>query len=159
MPNFCGVCASEDYTHEDQTDDGATFVVCTNPYHGESSRVWEPQHAESGRPDRGGIGAELGIWDKLLECVPPGSDFIPYGDVEDAFTDRFPDVMRRLIEMYGHRWREPRHPSDKYSASVYLGARLADLAREGLLEHQTGPATGRWAYNGTYEWWRVAGTG
>jgi hypothetical protein len=80
--------------------------------------------------------------------------------VEDRFLAQYPEEFDQLVRRYGHRWRDPNHPSNRYSASVYLGARLADLAREGHLEHRTGPATGPWAYNGTYEWWRInTGTG
>jgi hypothetical protein len=96
----------------------------------------------------------LTIWDKLLDCVYPGEDFIPYGTVEDRFSEKYPGDMRQLIGLYGHRWRDPQHPSSRFSASVYLGGRLSELAKAGLLEQQWGPAEGPWAYNGTYQWWR-----
>lgn len=142
----------------DTTEDGTRFLICTNPFHGEIPRTWEPVGAARLLGRSGGIGAELGIWDKLYESVPAGNDFVPYGDVEDTFAERYPEDMTRLIREYGHVWRDPDYPSTRYSASVYLGARLGELAREGLLEHKTGPAEGKWAYNGTYEWWRKTPT-
>ena len=151
---YCGVCASEDYTSAEQNEKGATYFVCSNPFHGEESLTWEPPGRSKIQISAGGIGAKLTIWDKLYECVPEGADFVPYGVVEDGLADRYPDELQLLINEYGHRWRDPNHPSNRYSASVYLGARLAELSKEGLLEHKSGPATGNWAYNGTYEWWR-----
>jgi len=153
MVQYCGVCASDEYTQAQQTSDGRIYVVCTNPFHGDEPRVWEPTtHRRSTSHE--GIGAELSIWDKLLECVVPGEDFVPYGTVEDRFANKHPEDLARLIREYGHRWRDPSHPATRYSASVYLGARLSELAKEGHLDHRTGPAEGQWAYNGTYEWWR-----
>lgn len=154
MPTYCGVCLSEEYTAVDVTDDGTRFAVCSSGFHAEP-RVWEPPARSPAQRRRSGegIGAELGVWDKLLECVPEG-DFVPYGDVEDAFAERFPQELKTLIERFGHRWRDPRYPSNRFSASVYLAARLAELTAEGSVEHRTGPAEGPWAYNGTYEWWR-----
>jgi hypothetical protein len=154
MVEYCGACASEEYTEVHRTDDGRRYVVCSSPFHGDEPRIWEPQPAQLHSRSHEGIGAELQIWDKLLECVIPGEDFVPYGTVEERLAERYPDDLEELIRQYGHRWRDPEHPATRYSASVYLGARLADLTGEGHLEHRTGPAEGPWAYNGTYEWWR-----
>ena len=154
MATYCGVCASEDYTSSDCLDDGTLFHVCTSSFHGDHPRTWEPPSRSRIRLSGAGVGSELNIWDKLYECVPEGDEHVPYGDVEDALAARYPKDLQRLIVEYGHTWRDPDHPSTRYSASVYLGARLSELAREGLLEHKSGPATGNWAYNGTYEWWR-----
>ncbi|HKZ24176.1 MAG TPA: hypothetical protein VJ398_00110 [Acidimicrobiia bacterium] len=156
MVEYCGVCASEEYTESQVTEDGRHFVVCSSPFHGDEPRIWEPTtRLRSGSHE--GIGAELLIWDKLLECVIPGEAFVPYGTVEDRLGERYPEDLARLIHEYGHRWRDPAHPGTRYSASVYLGARLSELAKEGHLEHRSGPAEGPWAYNGTYEWWRRTG--
>jgi hypothetical protein len=156
MAEYCGVCASEEYTHPDATDDGRRFVECKNPFHGNEPRVWEPTSRRRSRSHEG-IGAKLSIWDKLLECVVLGEDFVPYGTVEERLADRYPEDLAHLIREYGHRWRDPAHPATRYSASVYLGARLSELAKEGHLDHRTGLAEGPWAYNGTYEWWRRNG--
>jgi len=154
MPEYCGVCASDEFTEDHEGSDGQRYVVCHGPLHGDEPRVWEPS-SRHGSKSREGIGAELGIWEQLMECFTPGEDFVPYGTVEDRLLQRYPETVARLIREYGHRWREPEHPATRYSASVYLGARLAELAAEGFLDHHTGPAEGSWAYNGTYEWWRM----
>lgn len=103
---------------------------------------------------RSGIGEELTMWGRLYDCVPEGPGFVPYGEVEDAMAAKYPEALQALIREYGQPWRGADHPSGRYSASVYLGARLGELARECLLEQKSGPAAGAWAYNGIYEWWR-----
>ena len=150
---FCGVCASEDYTSTEELDDGTEYYVCASSFH-PVPRIWEPPARSGIQLGRSGIGDELTIWGKLYESVPEGPDFVPYGEVEDALAEQYPEALHALIREYGHRWRDPDNPSGRYSASVYLAARLGELAREGLLEQKSGPATGPWAYNGTYEWWR-----
>ena len=90
-----------------------------------------------------GIGADLDIWDKLLDCVPSGQEFVPYGDVEDAFFDRYPAEADVLLRKYGHRWRDSAHPAGRFSMSVYLSGRLRELADRGELEVRWEPARGR----------------
>lgn len=158
MPTYCGVCLSEEFTVEETANDGSPYFVCSNPFHGEP-RVWMPMAEAYFRRRRSGksLGAELGVWDKLFECVPAGPDFVPYGDVEDAFIAKFPDDMRRLIQRFGHHWRDPENVSGRFTASKYLSARLSELTAAGLVEHETRPASGPWTYLGTYEWWRRPG--
>ncbi len=154
MPAFCPLCASDDHTKEDRTDDGRVFAVCADPEHGSDGYVWEPT-PPGGRSLRGdGLGAELGIWDKLLECVPADGHVHPYGDVEDRFFERYPEEAQQLLERYGHKWRDADYPSGHYSMSAYVASRLRELEKEGHLALTWEPATGRWAHNGVISHWR-----
>ncbi len=159
MPAFCPLCASDERTTEGVTVDGQRYATCSDPSHGAEPFTWEPYEPQRNRT-RGrssdGIGAELGIWDKLLECLPTGDGALSYGEVEDRFLDRFPTEWNLLIDRYGHRWRHPDKPSGQYSVSVFLASRLRELADEGLLELTWLPATGPWAYNGVISHWKRA---
>ena len=97
-------------------------------------------------------GAELAIWDKLLEVVE-GGELQSYGLVEDRFVERFPEETRILAERFGHRWRFPDHPSTQYSMSAYL-SRLKELEREGELDLSWDKAEGEWSHNGRISQWR-----
>ena len=156
MPAFCSLCVSDDYTEESTAEDGRRFISCRNPEHGTDPWVWEPSVAPSRRSRGDGLGSELDVWDKLLGCLESGSDFVPYGVVEDRFVERYPTEARKLLHLYGHKWRDPAHPSTRYSMSVYLAARLRDLEKEGHLALKFGPAEGKWAYNGTISFWKLA---
>jgi hypothetical protein len=146
---------SDEYTSEDVTEDGRRFVVCANTReHGVDGYVWEPTPEKSGRTRGDGLGAELDIWDKLLECVP--ADGVPhaYGEVENVFFDRYPDEAALLQGRSGHRWREGKRSENQFSMSAYLSGRLRDLNREGTLELSWGPAEGPWSsYNGVISYW------
>ena len=155
MPHLCPLCATDDYTSESRTDDGVRFVVCTDRSHGPDGYVWEPS-PPPGRSQRGdGLGAELGIWDKLLELFSSEEDYIPYGEVEDRLFDRYPEEAGTLLQRYGHKFRDPDHPSSQYSMSAYLASRLRELANEGHLQLTWRQATGPWAHNGVISHWRM----
>lgn len=153
MPAYCPLCASDERTTEGVADDGRSFAVCAARDHGEDGYVWEPTPPRGATTRGDGLGADLEIWDKLLECVP--SDGIPhaYGDVEDAFFKRYPADASLLQERYGHRWRDGKKSVNSFSMSVYLAARLSELAGEKLLVKTFGPAEGPWAYNGIISYW------
>jgi hypothetical protein len=153
MPVLCPLCVLDDYTQTHDRDDGITYVVCLNGSHGPDGFVWEPT-PPPGRSHRSdGLGAELAIWDKLLEVVEAG-EFQSYGLVEDRFVERFPEETRILAEKFGHRWRFPEHPSTQYSMSAYLASRLKELEREGHLELSWDQAEGEWSHNGIISQWR-----
>lgn len=159
MPALCPLCALDEYTSVQTDPDGKKYVVCRNSrQHGLDGYVWEqPAEARDGRAGTraDGLGIELGIWEKLLECVPSDGKSHSYGDVEDAFIARFPAEAATLQSRYGHRWRDGRKSDGTYSMSVYLALRLIELRREGLLEAQWLPAEGEWAYNGVISHWRT----
>jgi hypothetical protein len=76
-----------------------------------------------------------------------------YGEVEDRFIAKYPEAASVLLHRYGHRWRDPEHPSGQYSMSSYLASRLRELANEGHLELSWDKARGPWAYNGVISHW------
>jgi hypothetical protein len=149
---FCPLCASDENTSVQSADDGREFAVCAAADHGDSGYVWEssPPHRSPRRGD--GLGAELEIWDKLLESVPDGGPHA-YGAVEDSFIARYPRDAELLQERYGHRWREGRRSASPFSMSSYLAARLSELADERLLVKTFGPAEGPWSYNSVISYW------
>jgi hypothetical protein len=159
MPAFCSLCLSDEYTTEGVADDGRRFVVCANSReHGPDGFVWEPYEPKKTNARGDGLGAELEIWDKLLECVPTDGIAHPYGEVEDLFIERYPSDAVLLQDRYGHRWREGKKTINQYSMSVYLAARLRDLAREGSVDLSWGPAEGPWSYNGIISYWARGGS-
>lgn len=159
MPAFCSLCVSDEYTTESVTEDGRRFVVCLNTReHGDAGYVWEPTAEKPASRSRGdGLGAELDIWDKLLECVPADGVAHSYGEVEDVFFDKYPAEAALLQEKWGHRWREGRRSESPFSMSVYLSGRLSELAAEDALVKSWGPAEGQWAYNGIISHWTRGG--
>jgi len=153
MPVLCPLCVSDEHTSTGVADDGRRYVLCVNTReHGEDGFAWEPTPPRQTRIRGDGLGTELDIWDKLLECLPADGAPHSYGDVEDAFFDRYPADAALLQARYGHRWREGKR-STQYSMSAYLAARLRDLANEKAVELTWGPAEGHWSYNGIISYW------
>lgn len=156
MRPFCPLCASEDHASEATAEDGRPYLICLDKDHGEEGFIWEPP-PPPGRSQRGdGLGAELEIWDKLLDCVPADGAVYSYGEVEDRFIEQFPSEARTLMLRYGHRWRYPDHRSGQYSMSSYLAARLKELEKEGALVLTWGPAADEWSYNSVISHWKRA---
>jgi hypothetical protein len=152
---FCPLCASDELTSSDTTEDGREFAVCMANVHGEDGYVWEPTPSRALSTRGDGLGFELDIWDKLLECVPAEGTH-SYGAAEDRFFERYPTDAAALQERYGHRWREGKKPVNQFSMSSYLAARLTELANEKLLVKTFGPAEGEWSYNGVISHWARA---
>ena len=100
--------------------------------------------------------SRLGLYEKLLECLVPGEDYVAYGVVEDRFCEMFPDETHVLLKEKGHVWRDPSHRSTKTSMSRYLARCLSRLAIKHEVEKSEGPAEGQWAYLGRYSYWRRA---
>lgn len=156
MPHLCNLCVSDESTSEGRNEDGVRYVICTDRSHGPDGYVWEPA-PPPGRSTRGdGLGAELGIWDKLLELFEPEEEFVAYGVIEDRLFDRYPSEAATLLHRYGHKFRDADHLSGQYSMSAYLASRLRELEREGSLQLQWQPASGPWAHNGIISHWRLA---
>lgn len=148
----CPLCATDEFAVLSTTGDGRTYALCSGPAH---PKEWEfePIDARRDRTRTDGLGQELGIWDKLLMCVTPGEGAIAYGVVEDRLFEKHPDVATALLRTYGHRFRDPAHPSTQYSMSAYLAARLRELANEGALSLTWARAEGQWSHNGVISHW------
>lgn len=154
MVPFCSLCVSEDWASFEETEDGRRFAVCRSKNHGEEGYVWEPTDERSGRTRGDGLGSELDIWDKLLDCVLSDGAIHSYGEVEDRFIELYPAEAAVVWERYGHRWRDGKRSQNSFSMSAYLAARLSELASEGHLEKTFGPAEGPWSYNGVISHWQ-----
>jgi len=76
--------------------------------------------------------------------------------VEDRLFELYPLEVALLQDRYGHRWRDGRKSENQFSMSVYLGARLSELADEKLLVKTFGSAEGPWAYDGIISHWERA---
>jgi hypothetical protein len=154
MPAFCSLCVSDEYTSEGVEPDGQKYVFCANVReHGADGYRWNPTVVSPKGASRGGLGAELDIWDKLLDCIPSDGTPHSYGEVEDQLFESYPADAALLQERFGHVWRGGKRSENQYSMSVYLALRLSELAREGSVALTWGPAEGPWAYNGTYSYW------
>lgn len=154
MPAYCSLCASDEYMSERETGDGRKFAVCSANYHGAEPYVWETTPAQRTKTRGDGLGNELDIWDELLECVPSDGRAHSYGAVEDRLFELYPADAAVLQERYGHRSREGKKSENQFSMSVYLAARLSELADEKLLIKTFGPAEGPWSYNGIISHWK-----
>ena len=155
MPAYCSLCASDEHVSEQKTEDGRVYATCSARYHGAEPYVWEPTLTQRQGTRGDGLGNELGIWDKLLECVPADGPH-PYGLVEDQLFGLYPEQAKVLQERYGHRWRGGKKSENQFSMSAYLAARLSELADEELLIKSFAPAEGEWAYNGIISHWERA---
>lgn len=155
MPAFCPLCASDDYTTDVATPDGESLAHCADRSHGLDGFTWDPTPPKPTNVRSDGIGAELDIWDKLLECVPADGDPHSYGEVEDRLFSMYPAEAATLQNRYGHKWRDGNKSEGRYSMSVYLALRLRELEKEGHLALSWGPATGPWAYNEIISHWKM----
>jgi hypothetical protein len=156
MPAFCPLCASDDHTTDLTTPDGQVLALCTDRSHGVDGFTWDPAPPHRANLRSDGIGAELDIWDKLLECVPTDGQPHSYGDVENRLFQLYPVEAEVLQNRYGHKWREGKKLGSNYSMSAYLALRLRELEKEGHLRLTWDAATGPWAYNEVISHWQRA---
>lgn len=156
MPAFCPLCAKDDRTETHELDDGSSYAICFHSSHGTDGYIWEPSPSMTGTSKRSeGIGAELDVWNKLLECFEDNADYVSYGEIEDRFFARHAEEASTLLHRYGHRWRDTKHRAGQYSMSAYLALRLRDLEKDDHLDLRWGPAEGPWKYNEVISYWRI----
>jgi hypothetical protein len=137
-------------------------LVCMDSSHGADGFRWTPATTPD-KPRTGGRRAKptgsdspvSDIEEKLLSCIPQGTDFTPYGAVEDRFFELWPDDADTLLAKYGHMWRGDEQRSGTYTMSMYLAHRLSSIERQGLAEHIDGPSDERWAHLATFSYWRL----
>lgn len=103
MLAFCPLCASDDATKHDRASDGRVFAVCHAKEHGSEGFVWEPTLSGKHSTRGDGLGSELDIWDKLLECIPVDGVPHSYGEVEDVFFERY-SANAALLKRAFRRW-------------------------------------------------------
>jgi hypothetical protein len=105
----------------------------------------------SARAGRRGIAAELGVYDDFFLCLSPGEPWLEHGIVEHRYKQLRPSAYRDMIDRWGHVSQGPR----RYSVTAFLTRRWSQLAVDGLLAAQLGPATGVYEHNGTILYWAL----
>lgn len=68
--------------------------------------------------------------------------WVEFGVIERDFALKWPDGFRRLVAAKGHL-SDPASTHPK-SSSEYLGKRLSEAARQGLIAHVRHEGTGQW---------------
>ncbi len=97
----------------------------------------------SARAKRGGIGAELGVYDDVFLCLSPGEPWLEHGIIEHRYKELCPTAYTAMIERWGHTVQGPR----RYSVTAFLTRAWSQLARDGVLAAQLGPATGLYRHS------------
>src|SRR3954454_7507426 len=120
--------------------------VPPGPYTWLSAPPPPPGTELSGIADELGLGVEIPAVLKQFDGT-----WVEYGVFEQAYAVSHPKEWNFLIERYGHTAIAPK----QYTVSAFLAATLGNLQRAGAIEFHSGPATGRWAYNGTISWWAL----
>ena len=94
--------------------------MCAARYHGAEPYACEPTLTERTTIRGDGLGSELDIWDRVLECVPADGAVHPYGDVEDRIFANHPGDAAILQEWYGHRCQASRSGLETISCQDLL---------------------------------------
>ena len=149
----CPVHATEDVKGEWVSSDVGWQFTCARVDHTPAGPyVWlspppPPQGTElSGIADELGLGVEIPAVLKQFD-----GKWVEYGVFEQAYAVSHPKDWDFLIARYGHT----SIAAKRYTVSAFLAATLGNLQRAGVVEFSSGPATGRWAYNGTISWWAL----
>lgn len=77
--------------------------------------------------------------------------WVEYGVLERAYALANPKDWAFLVGRYGHT----AIAAKRYTVSAFLAATLGHLSRAGVVNFHSGPATGRWSYNGTISYWSL----
>jgi hypothetical protein len=109
------------------------------------------RHRSSAVASLRGIAAELGVYDDVFLCLSPGEPWLEHGIVEHRYKELRPTAYREMINRWGHVIQGPR----RYSVTAFLTRRWSQLAIDGVLAAQLGPATGVYQHNGTIMYWAL----
>lgn len=146
----CPLHSLEEVHGEWVSDDVGWRFTCPRSDHVRpGSFTWLSAPSAPPGTDMSGIAADLGLGVEIPAVLKgyPGK-WIEYGVFEHAYATSNPKDWVYLIDRYGHRAITP----SQYTVSAFLAATLGNLQRAGVIELQSGPATGRWSYNGTISW-------
>src|SRR5581483_10281595 len=133
----CQLCALDDYLSFTSLPDSAWQVICSGSSH--PPWTWIAT-AEAKTLDVGsGIAAELGVEDKLLQCLRNEGKYEEYGIVEYRFGVAHPKEYSELVDLYGHTALPGAH---RYTASAFLARILGLLLEYGEVGSVWGPGTG-----------------
>src|ERR671919_1626345 len=103
-----------------------------------------PRHRVFAKSSPVGIGAQLGVYEDVFLCLSPGEPWLEHGIVEHRYKELRPTAYREMITRWGHVIQGPR----RYSVTAFLTRRWSQLASDGVLAAQIGPATGVCEDNG-----------
>lgn len=135
------------------SDDVGTRFTCTRSDHVDSGPfTWFSSPPPPPGTDLSGVAAELGLGLEIPSILGKYSDrWVEYGVFEQAYASANPKDWGGLVDRYGHR----AVAAKRYTVSAFLAATLGNLERAGAVAFHAGPATGRWAYNGTISYWSL----
>lgn len=134
--------------------DGAMEYVCprTTGHAMPGVHTWLHVPEPPEPPGLSGLAAELRLDIELpaaIACRP--SEWLEYAVVEKLYADANPLDFGLLVRRYSHT----AIAATKYSTSAFLASALGRLSRTGHVLYRSGPATGRWSYNGQISWWAI----
>jgi hypothetical protein len=109
------------------------------------------RHRISAKAGPRGIGAELGVYDDVFLCLSPGEPWLEHGIVEHRYKELCPTAYREMIDRWGHVIQGPR----RYSVTAFLTRACSQLAGNGVLAAQLGPATGLYEHNRRILYWAL----
>ncbi|MGH7511040.1 MAG: hypothetical protein ACREMZ_16475 [Gemmatimonadales bacterium] len=109
------------------------------------------RHRISAKAGPRGIGAGLGVYDDVFLCLSPGEPWLEHGIVEHRYKELCPTAYREMIDWWGHVIQGPR----RYSVTAFLTRAWSQLAGNGVLAAQLGPATGLYEHNRRILYWAL----
>lgn len=150
--SLCPRCGTEDdVVVVAHGPDAWRYTCSADTRHHAEPVSWTVDVPDERADRRSGIGAELGVYDVLLDCIRPG-EVVEYGVVEHRFAALAPHAYRELVGRYGHASLA----DTRYSASMFLAGALGQLRDEGLLRKSVVKGTGYWSYLSTVSAWALA---
>lgn len=135
------------------SDDVGWQFTCARTDHVEAGPyTWLTPPAPPAGTQLAGIAHELGL-DVEIPSILAQFDrtWVEYGVFEHAYATANPKDWRFLMERYSHT----AVAAKRYTVSAFLAATLGNLDRAGSVVFHSGPATGRWAYNGAISYWAL----
>lgn len=135
------------------SDEVGTKFTCARTDHVEPGPfTWFSSPPPPPGTDLTGIAADLGLAIEIPAVLKQfHGRWVEYGVFEHAYAMANPNDWSFLLGRYGHRAVVPK----AYTVSAFLAATLGNLERVGIVAFHSGPATGRWAYNGTISYWSL----
>jgi hypothetical protein len=148
------------------SDEVGHHFICTRKGHpGGGPYEWTRSPEPPGDTDGlSGLAEDLGLAFELPAVLKEFPDtWVEYGVIERAYALAHRGEWEMLVRKYGHTAQTHGASAQtggaatarQYTVSAFLGGTLARLHRKGYLEYHSGPATGRWTYNGETSWYAL----
>jgi hypothetical protein len=135
------------------SDEVGTEFTCTRTDHVTPGPfTWISSPPPPPGTDLSGIAEDLGLGVEIPAVLKDfAGQWIEYGVFERAYALANPKDWAFLMDRYSHTAVAPK----RYTVSAFLAATLGNLERAGVVAFHSGPATGRWSYNGTISYWSL----